>query len=142
MTERIVLSLIIVIVTATPIAILDFPHHKKTETITREEIVIERTKATWKEKQANKKLAKEYAWAGWGWRGKQWECMNKLFIKEARYDHLAKNKQGSSAFGIGQRLKETSKDPTIQLLKTYRYVAKRYGTPCRAWSFHKRHNFY
>lgn len=139
MPKRLVLSLIIVVATATPIAILDFPHRENREKI---ETKAERTKATWKEKQANRKLAKEYAWAGWGWKGKQWECMNKVFLKEARYDHLAKNKQGSSAYGIGQRLKETSKDPRIQLLKTYRYVAHRYGTPCRAWEFHKRKNFY
>ena len=102
----------------------------------------ERTQATMQEKLANKALAKEYAWAGYGWRGIQWKCIDYIFTKEARYDHLAKNRQGSSAFGIGQRLKETSKDPAIQILHAYKYIRHRYETPCQAMKFHLRHNHY
>jgi hypothetical protein len=92
----------------------------------------ERTQATMAEKKANKALAKQYAWAGYGY----------IFTKESRYDHLAKNRQGSSAFGIGQRLKETSKDPAIQILHTYKYIQHRYETPCKAMKYHLRHNHY
>lgn len=102
----------------------------------------ERTQATMQEKRANKALAKQYAWAGYGWRGMEWRCIDYIFTKEARYDHLAKNRQGSSAFGIGQRLKETSKDPAIQILHAYKYIKHRYETPCRAMKYHLRNNHY
>jgi len=65
------------------------------------------TKATMEQKKANKALAKKIAWAGYGWKDKEWACLDKIFIKEAKYDHLAKNKSGSSAFGVGQILKQT-----------------------------------
>ena len=101
-----------------------------------------RTKATMEEKRANKILAMRYAQAGWGWDLRQRQCIYKLFTKESRFDHLAKNQQGSSAFGIAQMLKETSKDPAIQLLKAYKYIVHRYGTPCKAWSHSQRRGFY
>jgi hypothetical protein len=102
----------------------------------------ERTQATMAEKRANKALAKKYAWVGYGWKDMEWRCLDYIFTKESRYDHLAKNRQGSSAFGIGQVLKETSKDPAIQILHTYKYITKRYKTPCRAMKYHLRHNHY
>ena len=100
------------------------------------------TKATMEQKKANKALAKRIAWVGYGWKDKEWACLDKIFIKEARYDHLAKNKSGSSAFGIGQRLKETSTDPMVQILHTYKYIQHRYKTPCSAQRWHTRHNWY
>ena len=100
------------------------------------------TKATMEQKKANKALAKRIAWVGYGWKDKEWACLDKIFIKEARYDHLAKNKSGSSAFGIGQRLKETSTDPMVQILHTYKYIKHRYKTPCSAQRWHTRHNWY
>jgi hypothetical protein len=63
-------------------------------------------------------------------------------VKEANNDHLAKNKSGSSAFGIGQILKETSADPMFQILHTYKYIQHRYKTPCSAQRWHNRHNWY
>ncbi len=102
----------------------------------------ERTQATMAEKRANKALAKRYAWVGYGWKDMEWRCLDYIFTKESRYDHLAKNRQGSSAYGIGQLLKETSKDPAIQILHTYKYITKRYQTPCRAMKYHLRHNHY
>jgi hypothetical protein len=104
--------------------------------------ITERTKATMEEKKANKALAKKIAWVGYGWKDKEWVCLDKIFIKEAKYDHLAKNKSGSSAFGIGQRLKETSADPMVQILHTYKYIQHRYKNPCSAWWFHIKHNYY
>ena len=102
----------------------------------------EQTKATMEQKKANKALAKKIAWAGYGWKDKEWACLDKIFIKEAKYDHLAKNKSGSSAFGIGQILKETSTDPMFQILHTYKYIKHRYKTPCSAWGFHIKHHYY
>ena len=94
------------------------------------------------QKKANKALAKKIAWVGYGWKDKEWACLDKIFVKEAKYDHLAKNKSGSSAFGIGQRLKETSTDPMVQILHTYKYIQHRYKTPCSAQRWHTRHNWY
>ncbi len=101
-----------------------------------------RTKATMEEKKANKIMAMRYAKAGWGWDLRQRQCVYKLFTKESRFDHLAKNQQGSSAYGIAQMLKEKSSDPAIQILNAYRYIVHRYGTPCKAWSHHVSRNWY
>ena len=102
----------------------------------------EPTKATMEEKKANKVLAKSIAWLGYGWKDKEWVCLDNLFIKESKYDNFAKNKSGSKAFGIGQLLGEKSTDPTVQLLKTYKYIQHRYKTPCSAWRWHLHHNWY
>lgn len=102
----------------------------------------ERNQATMAEKKANRVLAKRIAWTGYGWRKMEWRCLDYIFTKESRYDHLAKNKQGSSAFGIGQLLKETSKDPLTQVLHIYKYIRHKYKTPCLAMKFHLRHKYY
>lgn len=100
------------------------------------------TKATIEEKKANKAMAMKFAKAGWNWDKTQRKCIYSLFMKESKFDHLAKNKQGSSAFGIGQVLKETSKDPAIQILNAYKYIKHRYDTPCKAWKHSQRRNWY
>lgn len=97
-----------------------------------------RTKATMEEKKANKIMAMRYAQVGWGWDKKERGCVYKIFMKESRFDHLAKNQQGSSAYGIAQMLGEKSKDPAVQILRAYRYIEHRYGTPCKAWLHHTR----
>lgn len=100
------------------------------------------TKATMEQKYANKVMAMRYAKAGYDWDLRQRQCIYKLFTKESRFDHLAKNQQGSSAYGIAQMLKETSSDPAIQILKAYKYIVHRYGTPCKAWAHHQSRNWY
>ena len=139
MTTRITAIFVLVI------AFISFPIQKTVDvdiTIKKHEKVVVQTKATMAQKRANKALAKSYAYAGWGWRNQQWTCINKLFTAESRFDHLAKNQKGSSAFGIAQVLKEKSKDPAIQLLHAYKYIEYRYGTPCSAYSHHLRRNWY
>jgi hypothetical protein len=101
-----------------------------------------KTKATWEDKQQNKALAMRFAQVGWDWDKTQRKCITSLFTKESRFDHLAKNMQGSSAFGIAQMLNEKSKDPAIQILRAYRYIEHRYGTPCEAWKHSQRRNWY
>jgi hypothetical protein len=122
-----------------PIQKLGTSHKPK---ISYEPTVPEPTKATMEQKKANKKLARRIAWVGYGWKDKEWVCLDRIFYKEAKYDHLAKNQSGSSAYGIGQRLKETSKDPMVQILHTYKYIQHRYKNPCSAWKFHVRNNYY
>lgn len=100
------------------------------------------TKATMEQKKANKTMARKFAIAGWGWDLRQQRCISLLFTKESRFDHLAKNQKGSSAFGIGQVLGEKSLDPAIQILHAYKYIEHRYGTPCQAYRHHLRRNWY
>lgn len=121
--KAVILGILLAVVTATPIL---SPHNPKP--IPKH--------ATMEQKKANKVLAMKLARYGWGWSGKEWVCADTLLTRESRYDHLADNKT-SSAFGIGQMLKEKSKDPEIQLLRTFRYIQKRYGTPCRALRHHR-----
>ena len=100
------------------------------------------TKATMEQKKANKIMAMRYAQVGWGWDKKERGCVYKIFMKESRFDHLAKNQQGSSAYGIAQMLGEKSKDPAVQILRAYRYIEHRYDTPCKAWNHSQRKNWY
>lgn len=130
-----VLGVVIAVITATPLV----SPVLKTKS---EQVLRGVNKATEKQKKANRALAKQYAWVGYGWKGMQWRCIDYIFEKESRYDHLAKNQQGSSAFGIGQVLREKSKDPAIQILHAYKYIRHRYETPCRAMRYHIRYNHY
>jgi hypothetical protein len=100
------------------------------------------TKATMEEKRENIRISKRYAYLIHNWRGRESACLVSLWTVESRFDHLAKNKQGSSAFGIAQLLGEKSRDPGEQVIKGLRYIASRHDTPCRALRFHNRHNFY
>jgi hypothetical protein len=104
--------------------------------------VIENRKATKDEKDRNRKLTKEYAAAGWGWRGREWECLLTLWTSESRFDNYATNQRGSSAYGIAQLLGEKDSRAEYQILKGLRYIDKRYGSPCKSWNFFLKHNYY
>ena len=104
--------------------------------------VIESRKATTDEKNHNKKLAKDYASVGFGWEGKQWQCLLSLWTSESRFDHFAQNSAGSSAYGIAQLLGEKDNRPEYQILRGLKYISKRYDTPCRANSYWKVHKHY
>ena len=126
-----VLLACLILIVAVPIA--HTPTHKQSK--------ITNTEVTWKVKNENRKTARTYARIGFGWSGKQWHCLNSLWTSESRYSHLATNPT-SSARGIAQMLGESSSDPRIQILRGLRYIDKRYGSPCKAYSFHLRHHFY
>jgi hypothetical protein len=104
--------------------------------------VIENRKATKDEKDRNRKLAKDYAQAGFGWQGREWECLLALWTGESRFDNYAKNQQGSSAYGIAQLLGEKDHRSEYQILRGLKYISKRYDTPCRAYNFFLRHKYY
>lgn len=90
----------------------------------------------------NKALAKQMAGA-YGWRGKQWTCLDILWGKrESAFRHTVANKQGSSAFGIAQLLGEKSRVPAVQITRGLRYIEARYDTPCAALRFHDKHGYY
>jgi hypothetical protein len=108
----------------------------------REAVLEERKRhATMGEKRENRRIAKTYASAGWGWRGREWKCLNYLWSSESRFDHYADNPT-SSAYGIAQRLGEDSRRPRVQILRGLRYIDHRYDTPCRAWAFWLRNYHY
>jgi hypothetical protein len=104
--------------------------------------VISHRKATQDEKNHNKKLAKDYAAAGWDWRGREWECLLSLWTSESRFDNYAKNQRGSSAYGIAQLLRETDSRAEYQILRGLKYISKRYETPCKAHKFFLQHRYY
>jgi hypothetical protein len=104
--------------------------------------VIENRKATQDEKNYNKKLAKNYASAGFDWRGREWECLKSLWTAESRFDNYAKNQRGSSAYGIAQLLRERDSRAEYQILRGLKYISARYETPCRAKKFFLKHNYY
>ena len=104
--------------------------------------VIENRKATKDEKDRNRKIAKAYAQAGFGWQGREWTCLESLWTAESRFDNYAKNQRGSSAYGIAQLLRETDSRPEYQILRGLKYISKRYQTPCRAKSFFLKHRYY
>ena len=104
--------------------------------------VISNRKATQDEKNHNKKLAKNYAQAGFGWSGREWECLLSLWTSESRFDNYAKNQRGSSAYGIAQLLGERDSRAEYQILRGLKYISKRYGTPCKAHKFFLKHRYY
>ena len=104
--------------------------------------VIENRKATQDEKNYNKKLAKDYAAAGWDWRGREWACLESLWTAESRFDNYAKNQRGSSAYGIAQLLRETDSRPEYQILRGLKYISARYETPCKSYKFFLKNNYY
>jgi hypothetical protein len=133
-----VISIGIVLASMTSLSISD----KIKQTVKDEiPVISKRTKATPQEKKENKRIAKEFAWAGYGWKDKQWSCISKLFTAESRFDQFADNPK-STAYGIGQVLGEKSSIPEIQILRAYKYIEHRYSTPCQAWSFHTKRNYY
>jgi hypothetical protein len=109
--------------------------------------VIQHRKATQDEKNYNRKIAKDYAQAGFGWSGREWECLLSLWTSESRFDNYAypKDKDGkprSSAYGIAQLLGEKDNRAEYQVLRGLKYISKRYGTPCKAKSFFLKHRYY
>jgi hypothetical protein len=138
MTTRILAVFILLI------ALISFPINKTVDVeinISKHHEPVVRTKATMEEKRANRKMAINFARVGYGWDKTQQECIVKLFTKESRFDHFADNPK-STAYGIGQVLREESKDPATQILRAYRYIGHRYDTPCKAWAHSLRKNWY
>lgn len=88
-----------------------------------------------------REYAKAVALRDYDWGDKQFSCLNKLWGKESAWNPAADNPK-SSAFGIAQMLRETATDAETQILKGLRYIQHRYETPCAAWEFWQRNNWY
>lgn len=81
------------------------------------------------------------------WRSKtEYACLVDLWERESHWNRFAHNKH-SGAFGIAQFMPETwgnyklpykPVDASVQITGGLRYIYKRYGSPCKAWSFWQR----
>ena len=72
---------------------------------------------------------------------KEFLCFNRIISKESAWSYTAHN---GSHWGLGQ-MKSTyyrDLDPFRQIDQTLKYITKRYNTPCQAWEFHKRKNWF
>ena len=66
---------------------------------------------------------------------KQYLCLEQLWTRESQWNPKAKNPK-STAYGIPQLLKLKTTDPYKQIDLGLKYIAHRYGTPCRALAHH------
>lgn len=85
---------------------------------------------------------------GWG-TGGEWDNLYALIQKESSWNPKAQNPT-STAYGLFQFLDSTwasvgatkTSDPAGQAQAGLKYIANRYGTPSKAWAFHKANNWY
>ena len=77
-----------------------------------------------------------------GIRSTQLKCLKELVWRESRFDPQAANPH-SSAFGLFQQLKLDPSTPTHkQITLGFKYIAHRYGTPCKALAHHDLKGWY
>jgi hypothetical protein len=72
---------------------------------------------------------------------KEYRCLELLWDLESKWNPRADNPK-STAYGIPQLLKLKAKDPYIQIDLGLKYIAHRYGKPCKALAFHKKTGHY
>ena len=72
---------------------------------------------------------------------KEFQCFNKIITKESRWSYTARN---GSHYGLGQMRSKHYRDldPFRQIDATIKYITVRYETPCKAWAFHIKRNWY
>lgn len=80
------------------------------------------------------------------WQEEQWSCLSNLWGKESAWNPKAYNKvrvMGKNAGGIPQLLGLDPATPaTLQIDRGLAYIYYRYGTPCEAWRFFKKHGWH
>jgi len=71
----------------------------------------------------------------------QYQCLSKIIYKESRWNVNAKN---GSHFGLGQMRSQHYRnlDGYRQIDATIKYIINRYGSMCKAWTFHKANGYY
>jgi len=72
---------------------------------------------------------------------KEYRCLETLWTHESNWNPKAKNKK-SSAFGIPQLLKMTTKDPFEQIDLGLKYIDVRHRSACEALAYFKKHGNY
>ena len=72
---------------------------------------------------------------------KEFQCFNKIITKESRWSYSARN---GSHYGLGQMKSKHYRDldPFRQIDASIAYITKRYGTTCKALTFHGKHGYY
>ena len=72
---------------------------------------------------------------------KEYECFKAIITKESHWNINAKN---GSHYGLGQMRSKHYKnlDGYRQIDASIKYIKTRYGTMCKAWLFHGKHNHY
>ena len=95
-------------------------------------------------RSGNRSLAQALARAE-GWTGAEWACLDRLWNRESRWRHDARNPD-TGAFGIPQKMGSISpsfeQHPAVQIVWGLNYIERRYGTPCAALEFHLKHFWY
>jgi len=104
--------------------------------VARSAYLVQKAKTRNGARSVGKLLAKE----NYGWTGRQWTCLDKLWIKESQWTYTSHNKR-TGAHGIPQAYPATKyeymgsdwrKNPVTQIMWGLRYIDVRYGTPCKA----------
>ena len=72
---------------------------------------------------------------------RQYLCLEQLWYLESKWNPKADNKK-STAYGIPQLLKLKINNPYMQIDAGLKYIAHRYGTPCKALAYHLKHGNY
>ena len=72
---------------------------------------------------------------------RQYLCLEQLWYLESKWNPRANNKR-STAYGIPQLLKLKINNPYMQIDAGLKYIAHRYGTPCKALTYHLKHGHY
>lgn len=81
---------------------------------------------------------------------RQFRCLDRLWTRESGWNHLRENPH-SGAYGIPQALPgskmasagdDWETNPRTQIIWGLRYIAQRYGTPCRAWKHFRAKGWY
>lgn len=90
----------------------------------------------------------------WGWSKTQWSCLAAMWGKESAWNPNAQNKTPVKVLKGGKWVKAYAGgipqilglNPRLSVPKQIhaglKYVKVRYGTPCRAWKWWKRHSWY
>ncbi|MDB5179109.1 MAG: hypothetical protein JWN01_1052 [Patescibacteria group bacterium] len=106
----------------------------------------DKASVTYAKNYAKKRMSLVYKWST----TTQYSCLNQVYIHESTWRWWANN-PSSSAYGIpqalpGSKMRSAGADyrtnPGTQVKWGLSYIKHRYGTPCKAWSFWKRHHWY
>jgi len=68
-------------------------------------------------------------------------CLEQLWMLESKWNPKSKNTK-SSAYGIPQLLNLKTNDPYMQIDAGLIYISHRYGSTCKALSYHLKHGHY
>lgn len=94
--------------------------------------------------------AKQYMQVRYGWGESQQAAIINLWMKESGWNHKSSN-GSSGAYGIPQSLpggkmashgKDWRTNPETQIRWGLSYIKGRYGSPNKAWSHFRSHNWY